>query len=49
MKQKWGPNDFHGKSEKNYETSYRIVAACVVIATLILTWTLVLELIKTIF
>ena len=49
MKQKWDPNNFKGKSEKNYETSYRIVAACVVIATLILTWTLVIELIKTIF
>ena len=43
---KWDPNDFQGKSEKNYETSYRILAGCVIILTLMLTWSLVYELIK---
>jgi hypothetical protein len=49
MKQDWGPNDFQGKSEKNYQTSYRILAGCIVIGILVLTWGLIIELIKMIF
>ena len=49
MKKEWDPNDFQGKSERNYQTSYRILAGCVIIFTLMLTWGLVYELIKMIF
>ena len=49
MKQNWDPNDFQGKSEKNYQTSYRILAGCIVIGILVLTWGLIIELIKMIF
>jgi len=46
---KWDPNDFQGKSEKNYEKSYRILFGCIVIGTIILTWGLIYELLKIIF
>jgi hypothetical protein len=46
---KWDPNDFQGKSEKNYETSYRILFGCIVIGTIILTWGLIYELFEIIF
>ena len=49
MKQDWDPNDFQGKSEKNYQTSYRILAGCIVVGILVLTWVLIIELIKIIF
>lgn len=49
MKKRWNPNDFQGKSKISVETSYRIVAACVVIVTLIITWALIIRLIKFIF
>jgi len=49
MTRKWDPKDFQGKSEKNYQTSYRILAGCIVIGILVLTWGLIIELIKMIF
>lgn len=49
MRKKWDPNDFQGKSEKNYQTSYRILAGCIIVSTIMLTWGLILNLIKIIF
>jgi hypothetical protein len=49
MKKKWNPNDFQGKSKISVETSYRIVAFCLVIVTIVTTWVLVYEIIKMIF
>lgn len=49
MNKKWDPNDFQGKSKVSLETSYRIVAGCIVITTIVTTWRLVWELIKIIF
>lgn len=49
MNKEWNPDDFQGKSERNYETSYRILAGCIIIFTIVLTWGLVYELIKMIF
>lgn len=49
MKKNWDPNDFQGKSEKNYQTSYRILAGCIVVGILVVTWGLIIELIKMIF
>jgi len=49
MTKKWNSDDFQGKSEKNYRTSFRILAGCIVIGILVLTWGLVIELIKIIF
>ena len=49
MIKEWDPNDFQGKSERNYQTSYRILAGCIVVGILVVTWGLVYELIKMIF
>lgn len=49
MKKNWDSNDFQGKSEKNYQTSYRILAGCIIVFCLVLTWSLVYELLKMIF
>ena len=45
----WDPNKFQGKSRLNVETSYRIIAACLIIGILIITWGFFIELIKLIF
>jgi uncharacterized Tic20 family protein len=49
MNKGWDQNDFQGKSEKNYQTSYRILACCIVIGILVVTWGLVISLVKMIF
>ena len=49
MKPKLDPKDFQGKTEKSYQTSYRILAGCIIVFTLMLTWGLILNLIKVIF
>ena len=49
MSWKYDPNDFQGKSEKSYQTSYRIIAVCIVVGILVSTWALAIELIKIIF
>lgn len=49
MKKDWDPNDFQGKSKISVETSYRILAGCIVIGILVVTWGLIISLIKMIF
>jgi hypothetical protein len=49
MKKFWNRNEFQGKSENSLQTSYRIIFACIIIITLVMTWGLVYELLKMIF
>lgn len=49
MKKFWDPNEYQGKSQKNVETTYRILFGTIVIGTVILTWGLIIELLKIIF
>jgi len=49
MKENWDLNDFQGKSEKNYQTTYIIIALCIALGVLVVTWVMVYKLIKMIF
>jgi hypothetical protein len=49
MKENWNPNDHQGKSRFSLETSYRILFVCIMIASIVCTWGLIIELIKIIF
>ena len=49
MKKEWNKNHFQGKSKNSVETSYRVIAVCLIIGTIILTWGLVYKLIEIIF
>ena len=49
MTQDWNPDDHQGKSQKNVETSYRILLACILIGAVIFTWGFIYKLIEIIF
>jgi len=49
MNKELDPNDFQGKSRRQVETSYRILAFCIVAICLVFTWGLVYKIIKMIF